>query len=176
MLKPLIFLCLLAVQLNALSQNDWVTKDLGSGISVKFPSDPVYKLTDKTGGYTSKTTKNLFIALVQYDALPHYTEFLKLPDEQKERLINIFLDNTVKGIVMVDGVDNVPSIALKLGNFPGRQFECDGINPVTGNSTKKFYKLFLVFNKAYVFQCMCSATANDCIKEKNNYLNSITSN
>jgi len=174
--KYIIIACLLFRSLSAFSQTDWVKKDLGSKVQVKFPNTPTYKLNGKAGTYTAKTKNNLFIVIVQYDVIPYYSDFLKFSNLQKAKMIDIFLDNAVKGMLTYSGNDEVPFTSIKIGNYAGRETSYNAINPVTGENTKYFCKLISVFNKLVTLQCIYLREDQECETEKNVFLNSITSN
>jgi hypothetical protein len=174
--KYIIIGCLLFRSLSTFSQTDWIKKDLGSKVQVKFPNTPTYKLNGKAGTYTAKTKNNLFIVIVQYDVIPNYSDFLKFSDSQKAKMIDIFLDNAVKGMLTYSGNDNVPFNSIQIGNYKGRETSYNAINPATGENTKYFCKLISAFNKVFTFQCMYLGEDIDCENEKNIFLNSITLN
>lgn len=166
-----ITICLL--NLTGFAQDNWVVKDLGSGISVRFPNVPTYKLKGNAGVYTSGTSNCLCMAVVQYDALPNYSDFLKLPQKKQDELIEIFLDNAINGALKQSGNQGEPFTIIKIGSHSGRETVCNGINPANGEQTKKFTKILYAFDKLYFFQCMYLKDDVTSLIEKNKYLKSI---
>jgi hypothetical protein len=161
---------------SASGQENWVLKELGSGLKVNFPVEPVYELRgdEKAATYRAKTDKNLFLIVVQYGVLPNYAEFVRLSKNEQQKGIEIFLDNAIKGLLTSSGNSNTPFRSSFLGNHPGRETHCSLINPHTGNSTTAYVRMVYAFNKIFLFQCMYLKDAEECKVEKEIFFNSIS--
>lgn len=175
-MKRVILVWFLWTTLPSFSQSNWITKEIGSKISAKFPSSPTYRLVNKAGTYTCKTENNLLAVIVQYDALPNYSDFVKLSAEEQDKLVEVFLDNTIKGLLKASGSDDTSFTNIQVGEYKGREVSYKSINPVTGDRTMKFCKLLYAFNRVYMFQCMYLNDQGKGKKEKDSFLNSITIN
>ena len=160
----------------AFGQTNWVKKDLGNNIYANFPTSPTYKLVNKAGTYSSKTDSCIFIAIIQYDVIPNYPEFVKLPADNQKKLIEILLDNTINGMFIQSANEGTPFQKISVGKYSGRQASFSAINPITGNNTTKYVKLFYALAKIYAFQCFAIKDNVTCIAEKNSFFKSISAN
>jgi hypothetical protein len=136
------------------SQSSWVTKELGNNIIISFPNLPTYKLVNKTGIYASKTANTLSFALVQYDVIPNYSEFLKLSSTEQDRLIEVFLDNALEGVLAQSGSGDASNFHIRLDKYKGRETSFHSINPATGELISKHCKILYAYNKLFMFQSM----------------------
>ena len=176
-MQKLVILLLIFLSRNLLySQSNWVPQEVGNGISVKLPDKPIYKLQGKAGIYTASTSNNFFMVIVQYDVIPNYSDFVMLSTEKQEELIQVFLDNTIKGVLKSAGYEQLPFQQLSLGSYQGRQTNYPSINPSTGLPTVKFCNLYYASNKVYMFQCMYLKDAGTSSPEKDQFLNSLKTN
>ena len=160
----------------AFGQNDWIKKEIGNNVFVSFPNSPTFKFTNKAGTYTSKTDNCIFVAIAQQDPFPNYSDFVKLPVENQKKLIEMFLDNAIKGMLTQSANDGTPFKNITIGKYPGREASYSAINPVTGNRTTKYVRLFYALNVVYAFQSFSTQDGKSCTDEKNTFLNSITAN
>lgn len=175
-MRTILLAILLIGGINSYSQSSWETKQLGNNLSVKFPTSPQYKLVDKTGTYISKTSQSLFLVAVQYDVLPYYTEFLKIPKNQQQELIGAFLNNAMKGILLQAGDEYAKSHSIQIGSYEGRESSFKTINPINGEEEVKFCKIVYAFNKLYIFQVMNLLEPEGNSNERNIFFNSIKVN
>lgn len=170
-------ICLMLSTILSYAQSDWISKSVGSGITISFPNQPTYKLAGKAGTYTSKTTSSIIILIVQYDVLPHYSEFVKLPKTQQEQLIEVFLDNTIKGVITAGtGSNDIPYKSVNIGRYKGRETTFRTVNPANGEDINTYYKLLYAFNKVYLLQCMSLSESPVSISERKKFFNSISTN
>lgn len=160
----------------AFGQNDWVKKEIGNKVFVSFPNSPTFKFTNKAGTYTSKTENCIFIAIAQQDPFPNYADFVKLPADNQKKLIELFLDNAIKGMLIQSANEGTPYKNIIIGKYSGREASFSAINPVTGNRTTKCVRLFYALNVVYAFQSFATQDGKSCTDEKNTFLNSITAN
>lgn len=172
-MRTILLAILLIGGINSYSQSSWVTKQLGNNLSVKFPTSPQYKLVDKTGTYVSKTSNNLFFASVSYDVIPNYSEFVKLPQQQQQDLIEVFLKNTMNGILLQSGISGTTYKSFKVGNLKGLESAYSSINPASGEPVMKYCKIVYAFNKLFMFQTMNLDDLESDSNERNIFFNSI---
>lgn len=174
--KLLFSILLVTVYACAFGQGDWIKKEVGNKVYVSFPTSPTFKFTNKAGTYTSKTANCIFIAIVQHDPFPNYADFVKLPVENQKKLIELFLDNAIKGMLIQSANEGTPFKNINIGKYSGREASFSSINPVTGNRTTKYVRLFYALNVVYAFQSFATEDGKSCVDEKNTFLNSITAN
>ena len=91
MAKYLVTVYLLLLGINSYTQSNWVQKEVGNNIYIKFPKNPVYKLTEKARTYTAITENNIFMVLVQNAGIPNYGDFENQPQEQKDAFKHLLL-------------------------------------------------------------------------------------
>lgn len=160
----------------AFGQSDWERKEIGNKIYVSFPTSPTFKFLNKAGTFTSKTDNCIFIAIVQQDVIPNYGEFVKLPAENKRKLVKLFLDNAIKGMFIQSANEGTSFKNITIGKYSGREASFSAMNPITGNRTTKYVRLFYALNVVYAFQTFATQDKTTCVDEKNTFLNSIKAN
>jgi len=174
MKKSILIILLFIVSVYSFSQSDAIVKQLGSGITVRFPNNPTYQEKDKAGVYITATENNMFTVIVKYDVLPYYSEFLKLSEKDQEKGIDVFLDNAIKGILKASGNENSPHNKIQVGNHKGRETSYAAINPITGEIAMHYVKMLYCYNKLYLFQCMQLEDNSTSVSERKIFLNSIS--
>jgi hypothetical protein len=161
----------------AKAQSGWIKVDLGSGLFISFPGNPEYKFSAdaKTGNYKQKTENCFLLAIVQYNIIPSntYSQFLGYPKRVQDSLINILLDNAAKGNLTMAGQLGNKVEKIQIGNFSGRQFRTNTINPATGQSTPDFIKIIYHSNKLFTIQCKYLENNTEGKSEMSIFLNSI---
>lgn len=174
----LFFLCFSTFYLAAQSSS-WVNKEIGNGISVSFPDNPIYQTTQSNSLYTATNSNCLFMALINRNVIPqNYEKFVqaesKWTEEERKKVAYSFLDNYVKGKTSGSGSNAITS-NVKMGQFYGKKVEYSAVNPATGEVGKRFSIVLalLKYNKIISFECWYlnnSTRAND---EKTKFFNSI---
>ena len=161
----------------AYSQDNWINKEVGNNIFVKFPSSPnyTYKSQEKSGIFGAKTENCLFMAMIQFGIIPYYSEFIKLQVSDQGKVLNQLLDNYIKGRSLMTNKE-ILSKSIKLGTFTGRELTYGAVNPVTGEVGQRFSKVFVVNDKIYSFECWYLNNSTQSENEKNMFLNSIMNN
>lgn len=173
MTRYLISAIVLLIYQSGFTQDKWVSKDLDSIITIQLPENTVYSVKDELGTYTSTTSSCIFFTTVQCSTNPNYAEFIKLPQEKQDDLIEELLDKTMNGAVMRSGNENIPSGKIHVGKYSGREAAWNTQNPVKGGSSYKFTQILYTPNKLYYFQCMYLKGDAKSQTEKNRYFESI---
>lgn len=174
MAKYIVTVYLLFLGINSYTQSNWVQKEVGNNIYIKFPKNPVYKLTEKARTYTAITENNIFMVLVQNAGIPNYGDFENQPEEQKNALINMLLENYIIGFLKATGNENRTSTDIQIGDYRGKEISFSSISPSTGNRTMNYCKFMFALNKVYTFQCKNLKDEVYSQKEKDIFLNSVT--
>lgn len=164
--KLLFSLLFMAFYGTAFGQTDWVKKEIGNKIYVSFPTSSKFDFVNKTGVYTSKTDNCIFMALAQQGVIPDYNEFVKLSAANQNEVIELFLDNAIKGMLIQSENEGTPFKNIKIGKYSGREVSYSALNPVTGYRTTKYVQLFFALNYLYAFQTFATKDGVSCINEK----------
>lgn len=159
-----------------LQTNAQTKKEIDNGLFVTFPSEPDYKTTNSASTFVTKTENCIFMVLIQRNAIPNYSEYVKAKQKwsasEIAKVENSFLDNAVKGKLDYTGNSgNVRSI--KIGKFSGRDISYSAINPATGERGMRYTKLFLVRDKAISFEVWYLNDTKTAKLERESFLNSI---
>lgn len=176
MAKYIVTVYLLLLSINSYTQTSWVQKEVGNNIYVKFPKNPVYKLTEKARTYTSGTKNNLFIVLVANIGIPNYGDFENQPQEQKDAFIDMLLENYIIGFLKATGNEDRKSTSIQIGDYRGKEISFSSISPSTGNRTMNNCKFMFALNYVYTFQCKSLRDGSDGEEEKDKFLISIMFN
>ncbi len=155
-IKVLTLLLLMPLFLSA----QWIEKEVGNNIYVKFPSNPEYKINSGIAGkcsyiasYMAKSENCMFIIIIMGDVIPDYPVFLGLSNVNKKKLEDKFLDEYVVGKLSITDNTSDNSKHIKLDEYNGRECTYSAINPAIGERCKRFSKTFLIKNKTYSFEC-----------------------
>ena len=156
--------------------NAQIKREVDDGIFVTFPSAPEYKITTAASTYVVKSKNCLFMVIIQRNAIPNYTEYVKAKQKwtnaEIEKIENLFLDNAAKGKLDYSGnKGNVSTI--KIDKYSGRKIDYSAINPSTGDRGKRYTKLFLIRDKAVCFEVWFLKDNQTAAQEKDQFLNSI---
>lgn len=158
---------------------NWNRKNVGNNVSVLFPSDVEYVLRTlggkQIGSYICKTQNCAFMAMILYDVIPNYSEFVNLKKEEKNSIVNTLLDNVAQGKLMYSNSKaNIES--FKINGYQARRFAFSGVNPETGDVGKRYSTIIVVSNKVFSFECYFLTTKPQCNTEKETFFNSIRIN
>lgn len=156
-----------------------VKKEVDNGLFVTFPNEPQYSATETSSTYATKTDNCIFAVLLQRNAIPNYAQYLlakkKWTKTQIKTLEDSFLDNAVKGKLDYTGnTGNAQPITI--GGYNGRKIEYSAINPSTGIRGKRYSVILLIRDKLINFEVWYTSDNSTSQIEKNEFLNSITTN
>ena len=173
--RTLIFSAFLFLSITAFGQG--IKKEVENGIFVTFPSTPKYQTTAEASSYEVKTENCYYMVLIQRNAIPNYTEFVKAEntwtEAQKKQFRDALLDNAVKGRLGYTGASGKVT-PIKKGDFHGRKIEYSAINPATGESGKRYLVMLSVRDRLVSFDCIAMQDTNRAIAEIDEFLNSIS--
>lgn len=172
MFKVLTSILLTTIITSAYGQR-WVQKEIGNKVYVNFPTSPVYDFLNNSGIYKSSQEGCLFIAIVQHNVIPNYSEFVKLSAENQKEIVENFLDNAIKGMLIQSANEGTPFNKIKIGKYSGREVTYSAMNPKTGNRAVKYVHLFYALNVVYAFQSFAVEDGSNCTEKKNTFFNSI---
>lgn len=154
-----------------------VLKEIQNGISVQFPSNPIYKPSQSARTYVAKTENCIFMAIVQNNAIPSdlYLEMINMNKADFDKAENMLLDNAAKGIYSYANYKGTAS-NIYYKKYKGRSAFYYAINQLTGNKSKYYSSLFLVKNNVITLTVIYNNDNEISDSEKNDFLNSITFN
>jgi len=158
---------------------NWKRTSVGNNVSVMFPLEAKYELKSnngkQVGTYLSISQSCLFMAMVSYDMIPNYPEFVNLKQEEQEVFIGTLLDNVAKGKLLYSNTKtNVDRFTIN--GCQARRVAYSGVNPQTGKEAKRYSTMFMVSNKVFTFDCWFLNSEPQGQNEKNTFFNSIRIN
>ena len=172
-------LCISTFYLSAQSSS-WVNKEIGNGISVSFPDNPIYETSQSISYYAAKSSNCAFMVLINQNLIPQnfYNELVRTEsewtEEARKKVAYSFLDSFVNGKLNVSGSNTIIS-NVKMGQFYGKTVEYSDVIPSTGEVGKRFTIIlaFLKYNKIISFECWYMKNSTTSNEEKTKFFNSI---
>ena len=154
----------------------WQKKNVGNNVYVSFPAEVKYEMKSSNGKnvaqYASKTDNCLFMVMVLYDVIPNYSNFVNMKQSDQNEIISIYLDNYCKGKLMYNNSQAVTKKSI-VNIYQARQLSYSAINPVSGETGKRFSKSIVVANKLFSFECWYLNENPNSQNEKADFFNSI---
>lgn len=173
LLTALSILSFLLIDLNTNAQTK---KEIDNGLFVTFPNEPEYNITSTNSSFVAKTENGIYMVLIQRNAIPNYAEYLdakrKWSVSEEEKIESLFLDNAIKGKLDYTGSKGTVN-SIKVGKFSGRSVSYSAINPATGERGMRYMKIFLVRDKAIIFEVFQLNNSETGKQERMYFLNSI---
>ena len=170
-IKFLVIIIMWLITTTAFAQYKTEVED---GIFVTFPNKPLCDIVSNKLSYVTTIENDIYMVIVLTDAIPNYSElFLAEKDWtelEKKEVRNAFLNSFLEGYAGT----NENSIEVKIGNYYGKKLTYSGINLITKDKSKNFCVALSVRDKMILFECILSHELSTTIREKDNFLNSIS--
>ena len=175
-MKKITFLFISLISIYSFSQ---IRKEVENGIYVTFPNVPKYEVVENNSSYLAETNNCLFMVITQRNIIPNYDKYLeaqkKWTESEKQKIINILLDNAVQGQLDYTG-NTGKSENIKIGQFFGRKVTYSAINPTNGERTQRVSIILSVRDRLLNFNVFYMQKTPDNVskKEMEDFINSIS--